>query len=186
MITQQTYSLLALTVYQASVKNTLDLPSPWAQIPQPTGTDGFAYAVYQNTDTQEIVISFRGTEPGWSGDWLTNLGLSLSQETQAAAVYVRVLRDYGTDAQGNNLNNITFTGHSLGGGLAGTMAVWFNRTAVVFDPAPSQITATYAPSVSYIISSLGADAPQSIKDYSANINTQFAARKSKVTSYFAP
>ena len=179
MITQQTYALLALTVYQTSVKNTLDLPPNWTQIPQPPGTDGFAYAVYRNTATNEIVISFRGTDNDL-GDWMTNLGLSLSQEKQAAAVYARVLKEYGDTA------DITFTGHSLGGGLAGTMAVWFNRTAVVFDPAPSQSTATYEPSVSYIVSSLGADAPQSIKDYRANINAQFSAREAKVSSYFAP
>jgi len=179
MITQQTYALLALTVYQTAVKNTLDLPPNWTQIPQPTGTDGFAYAVYRNTATNEIVISFRGTDNDF-GDWMTNLGLSLSQEKQAAAVYARVLKDYGADA------NITFTGHSLGGGLAGTMAVWFNHTAVVFDPAPSQIAATYGPSVSSVIAALGADAPQSIEDYYANISAQFVARESNVTSYFAP
>ncbi len=181
MNTQQTYALLALQAYEASAKNTLPLPPDWTEVlPQPTGTDGFAYSVYRNTATNEIVISFRGTDSFLSGDMLTNLGLSLSQETQAAAVYARVLKDYGAAA------NITFTGHSLGGGLAGTMAVWFNRTAVVFDPAPAQITATYGPSVSSVIASLGADAPQSIKDYYANITAQFAARESKVTSYFAP
>ena len=38
-------------------------------------------------------------------------------------------------------SNITFTGHSLGGGLASVMAVWYNRPAVVFDEAPFELTA---------------------------------------------
>ena len=182
MITKQTYALLALNVYQASTKNTVDLPSAWIRIPQPSGTDGFAYAVYQNTATKEVVISFRGTDNDF-GDWTTNLGLSLSQEKQAAAVYSRVLHDLGTDPQGSN---ITFTGHSLGGGLAGTMAVWFNRTAVVFDPAPTEITAKNEPDVAVVIASLGTSVPQAIQDYGANITTQFVAREANVSSYFAP
>jgi hypothetical protein len=159
MITKQTYALLSLHVYAADPverKNKPLLPANWTEIlPQPTGTDGFAYAVYKNSTTNEVVIAFRGTDNDFS-DWTTNLGLSISQEKQAAAVYARVLRDYGTDAQGNSLNNITFTGHSLGGGLAGTMAVWFNRPAVVFDPAPSEAGEKNAASVSEAIIEKGA------------------------------
>ena len=186
MITQQTYALLALNVYAASPVNRLTAPPPWTEIlPQSVGTDGFAYAVYKNPDTNEVVISFRGTDNDL-GDWTTNLGISLSQEKQAAAVYARVLRDYGTDAQGNDLNNITFTGHSLGGGLAATMAVWFNRPAVVFDPAPSQSSATNQMNLYDVVMSLGAVVPQSIRDYWADITTQFAAREPNVISYYAP
>jgi hypothetical protein len=65
------------------------------------------------------------------------------------------------------------------------MAVWFNRTAVVFDPAPSQNAATTPQNVNSVISYLGENAPQSIKDYYANINEQFVTRENNVTSYFA-
>lgn len=117
MITKQTYALLSLHTYTAAEENKPTLPPHWAEIlPQPEGTSGFAYSVYQNEETHEVVISFRGTDNDF-GDWTTNLGFSLSQERQAAAVYARVLKEYGNDA------NITFTGHSLGGGLAGTVAV---------------------------------------------------------------
>ncbi len=37
--------------------------------------------------------------------------------------------------------NISFTGHSLGGGIASLMAVFFNKQATVFDEAPFQLTA---------------------------------------------
>lgn len=124
MITEQTYALLSLHVYEADPVEKINkplLPPDWTPIEQIEGTYGFACAVYQNTTTQEIVISFRGTDG--AVDWLTNAGLLVSQEKQAAAVYARILRDYGIDAQGNDLNNITFTGHSLGGGLAGTREI---------------------------------------------------------------
>ena len=182
MITQQTYALLALQVYKSSIENTFDLPSQWVQIPQPTGTDGFAYAVYQNTSTNEIVISFRGTDND-VGDWAANLGVTFSQEAQAAPVYARVLRDYGSDPLGSN---ITFTGHSLGGGIAASMAVWFNRPATVFDPAPSESAATNIAIVERVGIDLGSNQPAAFAAYRANIATQFAARESNVTSYFAP
>ena len=183
MITQQTYALLALEVYAAKrLDNKPLLPPNWIEIEQTEGTDGFAYAVYKNPATNEVVISFRGTDND-VGDWTTNLGISLSQEKQGAAVYARVLRDFGADAQGSN---ISFTGHSLGGGLAATMAVWFNRSAVVFDPAASQSSATNQMNLYDVVMSLGANVPQSIRDYWADITTQFAAREPKVTSYYAP
>ena len=112
MITQQTYALLALRVYDAEkVFNKPMLPTGWTELPNPIPvTSGFAYAVYQGPGS-DIVISYRGTDDLLSADMLTNLGLNLSQERQAAEVYASVLRDHPS-------SNITFTGHSLGGGLA--------------------------------------------------------------------
>ena len=116
MITQQTYSSLALHVYAAKEEfNKPKLPTGWTDVTLANspliGTYGFAYAVYKGPGN-EIVISYRGTDDLLSADMLTNLGLNLSQERQAAEVYARVLQD-------NPGSNITFTGHSLGGGLAG-------------------------------------------------------------------
>ena len=95
--------------------------------------------------TGEIVISYRGTDgaDGFAGfDGVANaalyLGNASSQGQQAAKVYAEVLKTYGADAQGSN---ISFTGHSLGGGLASIMGVWFNHPAIVFDPAPFAATA---------------------------------------------
>ena len=180
MITQQTYALLALRVYDAEkVFNKPMLPTGWTELPNPIPvTSGFAYAVYQGPGS-DIVISYRGTDDLLSADMLTNLGLNLSQERQAAEVYASVLRDHPS-------SNITFTGHSLGGGLAATMAVWFNQPAVVFDPAPSELVARDFLGVSYVIAALNAPVPQSILDYRSSISTQFATRESNVSSYFAP
>ncbi|TAN76900.1 MAG: calcium-binding protein, partial [Magnetospirillum sp.] len=43
----------------------------------------------------------------------------------------------------NSKANITFTGHSMGGGLAGLMGVLFSRPAYTFDPAPYRASANY-------------------------------------------
>jgi RTX calcium-binding nonapeptide repeat (4 copies)/Protein of unknown function (DUF2974) len=185
MITKEIYSQLALHVYQANKRNINKplLSSPWVEIPdQPTGTFGFAYAVYKNTATNEIVISYRGTDND-VGDWATNLGVIFAQEAQAAEVYARVLRDYGVDAQGSN---ISFTGHSLGGGLAASMAVWFNRPATVFDPAPSESLSKDMTVLRRVEVNLGNNIPEAFRSYIANVATQFAVREANVTSYAAP
>ncbi|MEO8333241.1 MAG: lipase family protein, partial [Gallionella sp.] len=43
--------------------------------------------------------------------------------------------------------NITLTGHSLGGGLASLLAVFFNETAVTFDQAPFRNSANIAAAI---------------------------------------
>ena len=87
-----------------------------------------------------IVIAYAGTNTDQTPDMLTNGGLALGfgstrQLTLAAEFYQRIKQTYGAD-------NITFTGHSLGGGLAALMGVFFNKPAVTFDPAPFRLTAT--------------------------------------------
>jgi Ca2+-binding RTX toxin-like protein len=111
----------------------------------PTAVTGFSARVYQNTSTNEIVISYAGTEFDTAslhgtlvdfsqGNTPLAVGSYGSQAYRAAALYQEV------KAAGLT-SNITFTGHSLGGGLASMMAVWFNRPAYVYAPAPFQASA---------------------------------------------
>jgi hypothetical protein len=110
------------------------VPAGWDELEwhADNGT-GFSYGVYQNGS--EIVISYAGTNSGidWASNGTNGLGLSSTQTTEAALAYLTAKQQYGS--------NITFTGHSLGGGLASVMAVWFDRPAVVFDEAPFELTA---------------------------------------------
>lgn len=47
MTTEKIYAFFALSVYEASAANTLDLPEPWTPLSiSLIGTSGFAYAVY--------------------------------------------------------------------------------------------------------------------------------------------
>lgn len=93
---------------------------------------GFSYGLFQAPDG-EIVLAYTGSNEGI--DWLSNisdgLGLGSVQAAAAAVVFARAREQYGA--------NITLTGHSLGGGLASIMSVWFNRPAVVFDHAPFEL-----------------------------------------------
>ena len=54
----------------------------------------------------------------------------LSDQLEQAAVYYLQVKAL------NPLANITFVGHSLGGGLASLMSVLFDENAVTFDQAP--------------------------------------------------
>jgi RTX calcium-binding nonapeptide repeat (4 copies)/Lipase (class 3) len=111
----------------------------------PNAVTGFSARVYENIATGEIVISYAGTEfdtnsIGLAADFLSgNVPLALgkygSQALAAAKLYQEVKADQDLS------DNISFTGHSLGGGLASMMAVWFNRPAHVFAAAPFQASA---------------------------------------------
>ena len=108
---------------------------------------------------------------------LTNIGAIAAQEKQAAAIAAYYI---------NQGLNVTFTGHSLGGGLAATMAVWFNRPAIVFDPAPSESAARSISLVADVMAVTGGLAAISLGSYQASISAQFAARETNVVSYYAP
>jgi RTX calcium-binding nonapeptide repeat (4 copies)/Lipase (class 3) len=192
MITKEIAALMALRVYE---QNVVDFNFPifpyqdWIKItPNPLPvTDGFAYGVFRNTATNEIVISYRGTDgaAGMMGaDGINNVGLTAGQLTaqaiQAAKILVKVQELYGSDAAGSN---ISFTGHSLGGGLAGVMAVWFNRPAIVFDPAPFQLTALAPGTVNDLINLLGARAPQALRSYQTDILGNFSTREMAVSNH---
>jgi len=147
-----TYSLLAADAYwdaRSATFNQAPIPPGWKVLDEFTvsgsganasfGGSGFSARVFQGP-AGEIVISYAGTEFGGSTNGLINdftsgniplaAGSYGMQAAQAALLYERVQEKFGANS------NISFTGHSLGGGLASLMAVWFDRPATVFDPAP--------------------------------------------------
>ena len=139
MTTAIEYALMAGHAYRTTRDkiNWLPVPQGWTPffpVPDPTTpsfpvTAGFEAISF--TNGTEIVISFAGT--GSLIDQAANFGLATGlgswQLRQAAEYYMQV------KAANPNVN-ITFTGHSLGGGLAALMGVFFNETAVTFDQAP--------------------------------------------------
>lgn len=113
------------------------IPSDWKLIKEESGSgqqgradnphlQGFTARAYQNMTTNEIVIAYAGTEDitGIDGKIDVELaaGISSVQANYAALFYHEVKHKY-PDA------DISFTGHSLGGGLAGLMGIYFDKAA---------------------------------------------------------
>jgi Lipase (class 3) len=137
MASTQDYATLSLYVYDVREDdiNRPILPAGWTELELNTdNVVGFSYGIFQGPGN-EIVLAYTGTNEGV--DWLSNIGSGLGigspQVSAAALVYARAKEQYGA--------NITLSGHSLGGGLASIISVWFNRPAVVFDHAPFELAA---------------------------------------------
>ncbi|OZA23860.1 MAG: hypothetical protein B7X93_11840, partial [Hydrogenophilales bacterium 17-61-9] len=128
----------------------------------------------------EIVISFTGTNDAADvANWTIGLGLPMPQ-IFAAVDYYFACKAAHPGA------NITFTGHSLGGGLASLMAVYFDKQATVFDEAPFQVAAlnplvTDAVGV-YMIAKGYVDG--SFADYLLSAGTLVLTREANVTHYY--
>jgi VCBS repeat-containing protein len=140
MASKEEFSQLSLYVYDinpdANQDNRPLEPPGWERLEYHSDRlDGFSYGVFRRIGTTEVVVAYAGTNSGI--DWIANvkngIGLSSTQTTAAALAYLDAKQKYGS--------NISLTGHSLGGGLASVMAVWFDRPATVFDEAPFQLTA---------------------------------------------
>ena len=137
MPTTLEYMKLALNVYFASDENLIGVPFGWDRGTswQPDLPSGFSAGAFVKGN--ELVISYTGTNDGRDvANWTIGLGLPLSQFF-TAQLYEAVDYYFAQKVLHPGAN-ITFTGHSLGGGLASVMAVYFNKPATVFDAAPFQ------------------------------------------------
>jgi Ca2+-binding RTX toxin-like protein len=136
VVTTLEYAQLSGRAYAATQKNRTPVPAGWAELGWfPDQANGFSAGIYKKGS--EIVIAFTGTNADLltdfaMGNWPLFTGASASDQlTQAMLLYM--------DTKIHNSGaTISFTGHSMGGGLASIMAVFFDRPAVVFDSAPFQ------------------------------------------------
>ncbi|MGH9958974.1 MAG: lipase family protein [Pyrinomonadaceae bacterium] len=141
MTSTNEYALMAANAYLqpgvVSALNALPIPEGWTLIEDRVSATGFHARVFQRGS--EVVIAYTGTTPG-AIDWLTgNIpaggGIASPQVIEAALLY-QDLKSRLPDT-----TSFSFTGHSLGGGLASLMAVFFDQPATIFDPAPFEKSA---------------------------------------------
>jgi pimeloyl-ACP methyl ester carboxylesterase len=102
---------------------------------------GFDASVFVNGD--DVVISFRGTDlpglgPTAADFWWANVPATRGSYSEQVRRATEVIADAMDKYAGKT---ITLAGHSLGGGLATIMAIFFDLEAYVIAPAPFEFTA---------------------------------------------
>ena len=157
MATRDEYLVFAAAAYNDARKkpNQIDTPNGWTPIPGPSDTNsgilallssGLSATAFRNDASGEIVISFKGTDflpdnlfqtvSDLLADLTLGTGLVSSSQLSGAALFYEKIK-----ASNPPGTQISFTGHSLGAGLASVMSVWFDRPATVFANAPFQASA---------------------------------------------
>ncbi|MDK9726554.1 MAG: hypothetical protein OEL88_16935 [Sterolibacteriaceae bacterium MAG5] len=166
------YALMAGTAYRSTrdAINRFPIPtsSGWNEIiGSHRSVDDTGFEALSFTKGAEIVISYAGTEPSdITGDIAADLALAaglLSDQLKQAADYyfqIKAAAPAGT--------TISFTGHSLGGGLASLMAVMFGESATTFDQAPFRQSALAFASTDYFGNPIANSAAQRLRSYLAD------------------
>lgn len=97
---------------------------------------GLHAAVYKRTNKsgeREAVMAFRGTDEPI--DWVMNLQNYVGLVPDAYVQAATFAQAASALAKGERIESFSFTGHSLGGGLANYCALLFNRGATCFGSA---------------------------------------------------
>ena len=177
------YAQLAGRVYKRSDENRIPVPNGWREIEwnADDSITGFSAGAYRKGD--DIIIAFTGTnESMWKDFVVANIPAGFGQGSlqikQAIAFVMNVINN-------NPGTHITLTGHSLGGGLASLIAVFFDLKATIFDPAPFEFSARNP----LVLAELGASylvsgaRHSAFSKYLKTAGLHFAEREKNVTSY---
>jgi Ca2+-binding RTX toxin-like protein len=140
MATYQEYARLSAYVYGGASRP--PLPSGWSSVMgtdgrplEAAGQSGYYGAVFHNASTGEYVLASRGTELGDPGDRRAAWALATANVPRAQLRDAQELVGRAT-AAGVPVEDLTYTGHSLGGSLAQLLSTGDGRPAVTFNAAP--------------------------------------------------
>ncbi|MHB1619269.1 MAG: lipase family protein [Sulfuricella sp.] len=143
MTTAIEYALMAGASYisnRASI-NRFPVPQGWTEITDLRKNDPISgFEATSFTNGTDIVISYAGTDFSQPGSDFLHGNIPLvagivSDQLKQAADYYLTIKALNPTA------HITLTGHSLGGGIAALIGVFFGETAFTFDQAPFALTA---------------------------------------------
>src|SRR5690349_3912834 len=147
MATKSEWAAFAYDAYRQSSANAIQVEG-WSRhqaLSRPkrgAGFDGSVFLKVNEFARAEIVISFRGTDsPGFVDYPFGNIPAAAGYDWGQIYKAIELVADTMNEYPGVP---ISFTGHSLGGGLASLMATFFNVPAYTFDTAPFELSATDA------------------------------------------
>jgi Lipase (class 3) len=141
MPTELEYALMSGGSYLSTRApiNQFPIPDGWMQLDtlrdDSSGFEAVAFQQGTGPNPSNIVISFAGTNFGFAdlaADAALGSGIFWSQQLGQAAAFYLAIRQNPLYSNAT----ISFTGHSLGGGLAALLGVFFNQHATTFDQAP--------------------------------------------------
>jgi Ca2+-binding RTX toxin-like protein len=131
-------------------KNKFPIPEGWSDffhVPNASFPTSAGFEALSFRNGNQIVIAYAGTYPkDISGDIATDLALAEGSNAQLispAQQLIQAAQYYLQIKAANPSADITFTGHSLGGGLASLMGVFFNEPTVTFNQAPFRNSANH-------------------------------------------
>jgi len=108
-------------IYQ---ENTYKPKTSWGRI-----FSNLQFDIWEHKQLGKTVFAFKGTDE--KIDWLIgNLTFGISIPYKSAKKHVRKYMER------NPVQNVSLTGHSLGGGLALSVSVWEGIDAIVFNTSP--------------------------------------------------
>lgn len=95
---------------------------------------GFHATLYKKNGEDKYVLAFRGTEVSEYLDFISDL-FQFVTSVDLQYLYAAEITKYLLETSTFNRNNLTLTGHSLGGGLATVAALKNGMKAYIFNPA---------------------------------------------------
>jgi VCBS repeat-containing protein len=195
MITAIEYALMAGAAYISNRDPINQFPTPQGWLAtrhdNPPDGSGFEAISFINGATiatsTEIVISYAGTDFSQpASDFLHgNIPLVLgivSDQLKQAADYYLTIKALNPGA------HITLTGHSLGGGIAALIGVFFGETAFTFDQAPFAETAKLGAAVlkNYLATELDANGNRKYSDAQLSGLTDYIQQQQAHITLFTP